>query len=122
MEKVTVLEVAEMAHQVNKAYCESRGDESQVGWDDAPDWQKESAINGVKFHFQNDVTPEQSHENWLKEKADDGWVYGIVKDVEKKEHPCMVEYGMLPIAQRSKDYIFKSIVDTFKIIAEEVAV
>mgnify|MGYP001036395031 CR=1 FL=1 len=108
--------IAKVCHQVNKAYCESIGDYSQPDWDDAPKWQKDSAMNGVEFHMKNQdrsVTPEQSHENWMKEKLKEGWVYGNVKDVEKKTHPCLVPYDQLPLYQRTKDSLFKAVVDSF---------
>lgn len=108
-------EIAKVAHNVNRAYCVATSDNSQFPWEDAEDWQKKSAINGVKFHLENkDVTPEQSHESWLAEKVREGWVYGPVKDVEKKEHPCMLPYSQLPRSQRVKDYLFKSVVDSMR--------
>jgi len=42
----------------------------------------------------------------MKQKRDDGWVYGEVKDPERKTHPCMVPYDDLPIEQRAKDTLF----------------
>lgn len=100
--------VAKHCHEMNKMFCEATGDFSQPSWEDAPEWQKNSAINGVIFHMNNpNVTPEQSHENWMKEKVADGWVYGPVKDVEKKQHPCMMPYNELPPDQRFKDTLFK---------------
>lgn len=108
---MTVEQIAKVAHEVNRAYCQSLGDNSQVAWELAPDWQKDSAINGVKFHLDNpDKTPEQSHENWLAQKQDEGWKWGAVKDPDKKEHPCFTEYTNLPVEQKAKDYIFRSIV------------
>lgn len=102
---------AMIAHEVNRAYCESIGDFSQPKWEDAPDWQKKSALDGVLFHGNNpEATPENSHENWLREKEADGWKYGAIKDAEKKEHPCFVPYNQLPQEQRSKDYIFRAVV------------
>ncbi|EPZ5817790.1 RyR domain-containing protein [Klebsiella pneumoniae] len=106
--------VARIAHEVNRAYCQSIGDDSQPAWEDAPEWQRESAINGVAFHLKNDATPEQSHANWLEQKAREGWKYGPVKDVEKKEHPCFCSYGELPAEQRAKDYLFRGVVNSFK--------
>ena len=106
--------IAKMCHNVNKAYCEATGDLSQPSWEDAPDWQKESALAGVLFHLEQEVTPEQSHISWMKEKADNGWVYGEVKDPGNKTHPCMVDYKDLPKEQRVKDHLFKAIVDSFK--------
>ena len=107
--------IAELCHSVNKAYCQSIDDNSQLDWKDAPEWQKTSAINGVEFHLESTNTkPEDSHNSWLEEKRLDGWKYGKVKDAEKKEHPCFVPYDQLPKEQKAKDYIFKAICDFFK--------
>lgn len=103
--------IARVAHEVNREYCMSLGDDSQPKWEDAPEWQKQSAINGVEFHIANpDAGPEASHENWRKQKEADGWVYGEFKDPELKEHPCMVPFHELPVEQRSKDFIFRAVV------------
>jgi len=111
---ISIKDLAKICHEANKAYCESIGDNSQVSWDKAPDWQKESAIKGAEFHFEGDMTPEQSHISWYRQKERDGWVYGPVKDVDKKTHPCMVSYNHLPEEQQQKDKIFKAICDSFK--------
>lgn len=106
--------IAKVAHNTNRAYCESIGDSSQPSWEDAPVWQKVSAISGVKFHIKHNHTPEESHENWCTDKIADGWVRGDVKDPDAKTHPCLVPYNELPTEQRTKDYLFKSVVDSFK--------
>ncbi|CDQ41843.1 hypothetical protein [Virgibacillus salexigens] len=59
-------QIAELCHNVNKAYCESIGDLSQPKWEDAPD----------------------------------------------KTHPCLVPYNELPVEQKTKDYLFKAVIDT----------
>lgn len=106
-----VTDVARVCHEVNRAYCLSLGDSSQASWNDAPEWQRTSAINGVQFHLDNpDSPPSASHESWLKEKIDSGWKYGPVKNPDTKEHPCCVPYDQLPVEQRAKDFIFSSIV------------
>jgi len=110
-----VEQIAKTCHQVNKAFCESIGDNSQPDWADAPDWQKESAIKGVNFHLENpDSKPSDSHDSWIKEKKDTGWVFGEIKDPEKKEHPCMVPYNELPKDQQTKDALFISVVRSFE--------
>lgn len=96
---------ARAAHEMNRAYCIAIGDTSQPSWDDAPEWQRSSAIKGVRGALDGN-TSEQSHEGWLKEKAETGWKYGPVKDPEKKEHPCFVSYAELPPEQRNKDSLF----------------
>lgn len=113
--KLTPLQIAEACHEANRAYCHALGDYSQAPWRFLPENIKGSAVDGVEYHIQHpDASPEQSHENWSKFKIQDGWVYGPVKDAEKKQHPCLVPYGELPIEQRAKDYIFSALVDILK--------
>lgn len=106
-----IVDVAKACHEINRAYCASLGDHSQLPWAEAPHWQRISAYNGVKFSIDNpDAPPSASHESWLEEKRRDGWKYGPVKDPERKEHPCFVPYDDLPVAQKAKDHIFQAIV------------
>ena len=108
---ITKTEIARVCHEVNRAYCASLGDTSQVAWEDAPEWQRESAIKGVDFHIANpDSKPSHSHDEWLREKAEAGWSYGPVKNPETKEHPCFVPYDELPREQQAKDYLFLAVV------------
>jgi hypothetical protein len=110
-------DVARMAHEVNRAYCEALGDLSQLAWDDAPGWQQESALNGVRLHLDNpEAGPEASHENWMCEKIAAGWVYGPVKspDAQPPTHPCLVAFADLPVEQQAKDYIFRAVVHACK--------
>ena len=105
--------IAECCHEANRAYCAAFGDWSHPMWADAPDWQKDSIISGVSFHQANpDAGPAASHENWMKQKIADGWTYGLVKDADKKEHPCFMPYDGLPPEQQAKDFIFCAIVKT----------
>ena len=104
---------AQIAHEVNRAHCIAIGDTSQLPWDDAPDWQRDTVLKGVEFHVQNpDADASASHESWMAQKVAEGWVYGEVKDPDKKTHPCMVAFADLPLAQQEKDILFKSVVAT----------
>ena len=113
----TVENIAEVAHETNKVYCETIGDFSQPSWHNAPDWQKQSIINGVGFHINNpEACCSASHESWLKEKEEAGWKYGEVKDPDKKEHPCFVSYEELPEQQKVKDALFVGVVRAMKVL------
>lgn len=104
-------EIARVCHEVNRAYCASIGDTSQPSWEDAPEWQKQSAVKGVEYHATHlNSKPEDSHNSWLKEKAETGWSWGPVKDPDAKEHPCFVRYDQLPQEQKVKDYLFIAVV------------
>jgi len=109
-----VIDVARICHEANRAYCRTIGDFSQLSWDNAPQWQKESAFDGVRFHLNNpDATDSASHENWLKQKDEDGWEYGAEKNEVLKTHPCIVSFEDLPVEQQLKDRIFRRIVHIF---------
>jgi len=108
---MNTIQIAKIAHEVNKAYCEAIGDNSQVGWDEAPEWQRVGVVDGVEFHKKNpSASASASHGNWLALKTSQGWVYGEAKDPEKKTHPCCVPYDKLPVEQKARDYIFRQII------------
>jgi hypothetical protein len=108
---INVTKIARLCHEANKAYCEMLGDNSQFSWELAPKWQKESAIHGVMFHVANpDAGDDASHTNWMAEKREEGWTFGLVKNAAAKTHPCMVPFGELDPKQQYKDKLFRTIV------------
>lgn len=110
MSKLGIFAIAAICHEANRALCLAQGDTSQPAFEAAPQWQRDSAIAGVKFHQANpDATPEASHESWLAQKEADGWKWGPDKDPEHKLHPCFVPYTSLPPLQQAKDHLFRSI-------------
>ena len=103
--------IAKICHEANRAYCQTMGDFSHLPWESAPEWVRQSAIEGVKFRLANPYcTPQDMHANWMRQKLEAGWTYGMLKDEEAKTHPCLVAYGELPKEQRVKDKLFSSIV------------
>jgi len=102
-----ILKIAEVCHEANRAYCRVLGDDSQLPWAEAPDWQKDSALEGVLFHLEHPTAIDSaSHDNWMRMKEKEGWVYGVVKDAAAKTHPCMVPFEQLPPEQQIKDSLF----------------
>lgn len=102
---------ARVAHEVNRVlrkYYDNPEEDSPT-WIDAPESQRASVIDGVKGILAGN-TPEESHENWLEFKRNDGWVYGPVKDEAAKTHPCFVPYSELPPEQQLKDHVFAAVV------------
>lgn len=106
------IDIAIVCHEINAAYCATIGDNSQPSWWNAPQWQRDSAEAGVKIHLANpSLTPKESHDSWLAHKLADGWSCGPVKDAALKQHPSMVDYEQLPAEVRTKDVLFKTIVN-----------
>lgn len=107
-------QIARLTYLVNKAYCESMGDNSFTSWEEAPDWQKNSNRMGVALHLNGEHGPEASHGSWMAQKLSEGWSYGPEKNPELKQHPCLVAFKDLSPEQQAKDYIFRGVVHAFK--------
>lgn len=112
---MNIEQIAKVCHETNRAYCEVIGDYSQKSWENAEQWQRDSAIKGVEYKINNPrVSPKDQHNAWWNDKIQNGWKYGPVKDANKKEHPCCVPYEDLSHEQKIKDYLFVAIVNTLK--------
>jgi hypothetical protein len=108
----SIEQVARIAHEANAALCDSIGDHSQPSWDDAPEWQRSSSVNGVRFFLENrDAPASASHERWMREKLESGWRYGELKDADARTHPCMMPFEQLSSEQQAKDHLLKAIVN-----------
>jgi len=108
-----VTTIAVICHEANRAFCQFVGDNSQPTWAVAPDWQRESAIAGVRFHMANPYAGDSaSHDAWMEHKLAEGWVYGKVKDPEASPptHPCLVAFEELPPEQQFKDKLFRTVI------------
>ena len=107
--------IAAVCHAANKAWCESAGDRSQKNWEEAEQWQRDSAISGVKFRLNNpNAGHDAQHNAWMEDKILQGWIYGEVKDATKKTHQCILPFEKLPEFQQKKDRLFCAIVDSLK--------
>ncbi len=106
---------ARICHEINKAWCEHTGDTSQKHWEEAEQWQRDSAVAGVLFRLNNPgAAVSAQHDSWMADKIKEGWVYGFVKDPVSKTHPCIVPYEELPEEQQMKDHLFVKTVDMVK--------
>lgn len=105
------VQIARLCYEANRGLRQALGESDEGPWEAASETTRNSTIAGVRFALKNPgVTPEETHEAWLKDKQAQGFVYGPDKDLEKKTHPCFLPYGELPAAQRYKDYIFLALV------------
>jgi hypothetical protein len=98
--------LARMVHEANRAFCTSIGDNSQEPWNEAPEYNHESAMVTVRALCLNpDLSPADIHDIWVETKKKDGYVYGPVKDRTKKTHPSIIPYQDLSVEEKYKDYI-----------------
>ena len=79
---MNVTDLAKVCYAANRAYCQTLGDNSQPAWEEAPEWQRTSAINGVSFQLVNpDSRPSRSvpyAELSEAQKAQDALFVGVV--------------------------------------------
>lgn len=115
MERIPIEYIAKACHEANRVWCQANGDNLQKHWNEAEQWQRDSAIAGVKFRLDNpDAGHDAQHNAWVNDKIKDGWIYGDVKDADAKTHPCIVPFEQLPEFQKKKDALFCAIVDALK--------
>lgn len=111
MTTFTVDQIARVCHEANLGLCEATGDFSQLPWEQAPLWQRESATKGVWYAIAHPAAPDSAqHDAWSADKVADGWTYGETKDDKAKTHPCLVPFDQLPPHQRTKDTLFRAVV------------
>ena len=102
------VEVAKECHNANNALMVANGEvENPSDWDELDHHQKYVNIDSVSKILANpDITAENIHDVWMKNKMIDGWVYGEVKDAEKKTHPLICPFDEMNPIDKMKDQIF----------------
>ena len=98
--------IAKAVHHVNNKICEINGEQA-LSWEDLPTYMKDGLISAVEVN----LPPREGHEAWMKNRLENGWTLGTVKDIEKKTSPCLIPYEELPYAQRIKDSVRQGIVE-----------
>jgi len=102
--------IAQVCHEANRAFQHiTRDPAPSPPWEDAPEWQRKSAAEGVLAALEG-RSPEEQHQSWVTSKLADGWVYGPVKNGEAKTHPSLVPYWDLPEHEKRKDVLFLAVV------------
>ena len=103
----TINDIAKLCHDACREYCLTIDDDSHLPFEESPELLQASVIDGVKRVLKNpDMTAEESHNNWLTYKIEEGWTVGEKKDVEAKTHPNLVPFAELPETEQYKDELF----------------
>ncbi|CAI5764049.1 ryanodine receptor 3 [Podarcis lilfordi] len=68
----------------------------------------------LPFHLEKirDKLAENIHELWGMNKIELGWTYGKIRDDNKRQHPCLVEFSKLP--ETEKNYNLQMSTETLK--------
>ena len=57
-----------------------------------------------------------THENWSRERLNQGWVWGPVRDDARKHHPCLIPYEEL--SESEKAYDRNTALETLRLIVK----
>lgn len=107
---MTVDDIVRISHEAIRAAGLAVG-EDVPAWRDSCEDIRRSAYIGVQKVFRNrKITPEQIHEEWMKDKFEHGWKCGRKKNFKTKTHPCLVPYEKLNDANKVKNAIFIEVV------------
>ena len=61
-----------------------------------------------------ELLAKNAHENWARQRIEDGWRWGPRRDDAKKEHPSLVPYEKL--SEEEKRYDRRTAMETIKTI------
>lgn len=103
--------IARVAHEAVIAYNTSIGDLSEKAWEALSSAERIATVDAVLFIQLNPTqTAEAIHDAWYAKKRENGWALGPTLDARHSEHPAMVSYSQLPQEQRTRDAIFRAVV------------
>lgn len=112
---MSIQNIAKVAYQANKAYCETLGDTTHKDWRELRVVDELAYVERVKFIVDHpEASLEDLHNLWLASKLAEGWVYSPIKDIVKKTHPCVLSFTDLSSTGQTGHMLFKTIVFALK--------
>lgn len=107
-----VEDIAKVCHEACRALTSiTKYKPPPPGWEFCEEEMRQSCIKGVAMVLANpDVSPQQLHEAWCKERLTNGWRFGEVFEPSLKIHPALRPWEDLPLAQRKTDDLFRAVV------------
>jgi len=97
-------EIAEVAHNINASFRLVAAEYAQF-WRELPPeaWERVDSLRQVKLLRENpDLSPQQEHEAWMRERIQHGWSWGAERNADRKQNPLLVEWDELPGAYRAR--------------------
>ena len=111
MNKIELDRIGRTVHTALSAWNEAHGEDGYAAWDTLSAGDKQSTFSSVQFVIDNPrADPGAQHDQWLRQKHDDGWTYNKQRDNAKKHHPMLVPFGELPEFEQRKDALLNAVV------------
>ncbi len=105
------LTAARVAREAIRAYQHAIGDQVSTDWEQADQWQRESAQTAVRL-VRAGTTPAELHGAWVADRRHRGWRHP--SEPEATTAPCvhrnLTPYDSLPPDQQAKDRLFIAVV------------
>ena len=114
--KLSVTDVARVAHEVQRTYCMTQGDNSETPWESQSEYWKEKAQEIVREYVTDpNAGINTRHDAWYKSKVAEGWTYGDDLDVAAKKSTRIMPWHFLPAEEQMRDMVFFGVVNALKV-------
>ena len=107
-------QIAKTAHSVHLAYCNEMGLKTQPKWNDLELEHQNTILDSVERILSGEIkTKEDSHNNFVKFKKSNGWLFGEIYSLINKTNPRLVDYKNLSLENKVKESLFFECVKSF---------
>lgn len=111
---MNIEQIAKTCHAVHLAYCSEMLFHTQPKWDELQNEHRETIIDSVQKIVNGTIkSKEDSHNNFIKNKKKNGWIYGETYSLIDKINPRLIGFDDLSLEQRIKEALFFECVTSF---------
>lgn len=112
--------IARAAHEATRAWTDSIGQLSDRPWRRVDQHLRGQMIDTVRSIAMGEIkNADQLHEIWMTQRLEDGWKYGLKKNMRIKSHPCLLPRSQLSVGDRLKDDLFFNVTCALLMSEEE---
>jgi hypothetical protein len=116
---MTILELAKIAHEMNRVYRQLSGDDSVQPWEKATEAQRRGMIFGVVHQLKMPGADTTSlHRGLVKSLTAQGWRQGEM-DAKKGTHPGCQDFKAMPHEYKARTLLFTTLVEQMKPFIQE---
>ena len=106
----THMQTAELVNIVRNKLREFDGEQPSSPWSEKTDEQKLASAETIR-HYAEDggyglMSAEEIHNEWIKKKQAEGWIYGPEFNFEAKTDPSMTVHWDLPYNEAIRDDLY----------------
>ena len=107
-------QIAQIVHTAVNTFRLTIGEEDLGTWENLDEDRKQLTRNAVTrtVEYPN-ISPEDQHEIWAKEKREQGWTYGAEKCPKNLTHPSLIPYEQLSENEKIKDKLVTNTIKAF---------